>query len=103
LVCFSIANRPSFENVTDKWAKELKKYAAGVPIVLVGTQADRRAQGVGDLVTIKEAKRTAKVIKAAQYVECSALSREGLKEVFFDAITAAIMPKSKASSKCIII
>jgi small GTP-binding protein len=104
LVCFSIGNRASFENVADKWTKELRKYAAGVPIVLVGTQGDRRAQGMGDMVSTKEAKKMAKAIRATQYVECSALSRDGLKDVFFGAITAAIMPKQKASSiKCVII
>lgn len=102
LVCFSIANRASFENVSDKWAKELKKYAAGVPVILVGTQADRRDEGVGNVVSLQEAKKMAKAIKAVQYVECSAITRHGLKEIFFTAITTAIMPKTGSKNKCII-
>lgn len=102
LLCFSISNRASFENVQEKWVKELKKYANGVPIVLVGTQSDRRAEGVGDVVTEVEARRVAKQCKC-EYVECSARTRDGLKEVFFTAITTAIMPpKRHPKSKCVI-
>ena len=100
LLCFSIANRASFDNVQEKWAKELKKYAVGVPIVLVGTQVDKRVNGIGDIVAVAEAKKMAKIIKAVDYVECSAMSREGLKEVFWTALKTAIMPQKKNNNKC---
>ena len=102
LVCFSIANRASLENVQEKWTRELRKYAPGVPIVLVGTQSDRRQNGsMGDLITEEEGQRMAKQVKADAYVECSAMTRDGLKQVFFTAITTAIMPKRKKNSnKC---
>ena len=102
LVCFSVANRASFENIQEKWCKELRKYANGTPILLVGTQSDRRGEGVGDMVSEAEARKVAKVLKC-EYVECSARTREGLKDVFFTAITTAIMPpKRDHKSKCVI-
>lgn len=42
LVCFSVVNRDSFQNVKDVWKIELDKHASGVPIMLVGTKVDLR-------------------------------------------------------------
>lgn len=102
-----MGNKASFENVTEKWAPELRRYCPGVPILLVGTQADRR----GDLpkertVSNEQAVKMAKELRAGRYVECSAKTREGLNEVFAEAILLALDPKRSASqskSKCFII
>ncbi len=46
----------------------------------------------------------AKEISAVKYVECSALTQKGLKNVFDEAIIAALDPPStKKSKKCLII
>jgi len=38
LVCYSVVDPESFENVTKKWLPELKQNAQPVPIILVGTK-----------------------------------------------------------------
>lgn len=93
VVCFSIGSRTSFENVRDKWVPELRKHAPHVPILLVGTQSDRRQSGTGaNLVGESEIRKLAKSIKAAGFMECSAKSREGVKAVFSEAVLVALDP-----------
>ena len=42
LLTFSILSTASFNNVRNKWIKELHHHAPGVPVVLVGTKGDLR-------------------------------------------------------------
>ena len=94
-MCFSVTNRTSLENIRDKWHPELRRYSPSVPFVLVGTQVDRRPaqNGGASFVSQSEGLKVAKDIGAIGYVECSALTREGLREVFVNAILAALDPK----------
>lgn len=107
VVCFSIGSRTSFENVRDKWTPELKKHAAHTPILLVGTQSDRRSNpsGQSNLISESEAMKLAQSIKASGYIECSAKSREGVKAVFSEAVLVALDPdraKKNMGKKCTI-
>ena len=99
LICFSVINPTSFENVTRKWAPELRKYChKRTPVLLVGTQADLRedkelTQKLESLkkapITFRQGKALARKIKATKYVECSAQTRVGLSEVFDEIICIA--------------
>ncbi|KAI5435187.1 GTP-binding protein Rho1 [Lathyrus oleraceus] len=40
ILAFSLISKASYENVSKKWIPELKHYAPGVPIILVGTKLD---------------------------------------------------------------
>lgn len=106
VVCFSIGSRTSFENVRDKWAPELRKHAPQTPILLVGTQSDRRSAGnQSNLISESDALSLAKSIKASGYIECSAKSRDGVKAVFSEAVLVALDPdraKKNFKKKCII-
>uniref|UniRef100_G3MSP8 Uncharacterized protein n=1 Tax=Amblyomma maculatum TaxID=34609 RepID=G3MSP8_AMBMU len=42
LLAFSLISKASYENVAKKWIPELRHYAPGIPIVLVGTKLDLR-------------------------------------------------------------
>ena len=99
LVCFSVVSPTSFENVADKWAPEISHHRPGVPKILVGTKLDL----LDDEATIEELKEKnltlitqqqgesmQRKIGAVAYMECSALTLRGLKEVFDNAIRIAI-------------
>lgn len=108
LVCFSVISQSSFDNVKTKWVPEIQHHAPGVPILLVGTKSDLRKdeQTVRQLtsrqqgmVSVENAQGMAKEVGAVKYLECSALTQEGLKQVFDDAIRAAMNKPSKGRKK----
>ncbi|KAI8804319.1 P-loop containing nucleoside triphosphate hydrolase protein [Cladochytrium replicatum] len=72
-ICFSVADRKSFENVKQKWIVEVREHFKGKPVVLVATKTDLRGKGGVKGVTEDEAMDLAAEIDAADYVEISAL------------------------------
>jgi len=114
LVCFSIVSPPSFDNVLSKWYPEISHHAPNIPIILVGTKLDLRddaktLQGLREKrmapITYPQGIQRAKDISAGRYLECSALTQKGLKNVFDEAIRAVLMPPPKKQKKpsCIIL
>jgi len=109
LVCFSVISSSSLENVKTKWVSEIQHHAPNVHILLVGTQSHLRKDDATikqldtlqqQLVDVESARRMAKEIGAVKYLECSALTQEGLKQVFDDAIRAAMSKPVKTCGKC---
>ncbi|KAA0707479.1 Cell division control protein 42 -like protein G25K GTP-binding protein [Triplophysa tibetana] len=102
LVCFSVVSPSSFENVKEK-----------TPFLLVGTQIDLRddpstieklAKNKQKPITPETAEKLARDLKAVKYVECSALTQKGLKNVFDEAILAALEPpEPKKKRKCVLL
>lgn len=91
LLCFSLSSETSFESLKSKWLPELKHHAPRVPILLVGCKSDlRRGNDAKNLITVKQAKSMCKQLKAAGYVECSALKKLGVDECFLQATKIAL-------------
>eukprot|EP01041_Mallomonas_annulata_P004234 gene4234-8425_t len=115
LLCFAINTPTSFENVKNKWYPEIKHHAPGVPFILVGTKLDLRTNQ--DTVQALEKKRQAPItnvqgnalcteLKGYKYVECSALTQEGLKQVFDECIRCVLTAQSESKpkkSKCLVL
>jgi len=110
LICFAIDSPDSLENVQEKWISEVLHFCHGLPIILVGCKKDLRH----DQKTIQELAKTSqkpvteaegdavkKVIRAERYLECSAKTNEGVREVFEHATRCALMQKkTKAKKSC---
>ncbi|XP_026210271.1 rho-related GTP-binding protein RhoV-like [Anabas testudineus] len=102
ILCFSLVNPVSFDNITSKWIPQIRAGNLTSPIVLVGTQSDL-CHNVDILIHLdqlhtkpvhfSQARRLKRRIKAHHYVECSALTQHNLKDVFDYAISAAIKHK----------
>ena len=113
VICFSIASPPSYENVRHKWHPEVCHHCPDVPILLVGTKKDLRAQpdtlrrlkeqGQAP-ITPQQGQALAKQIHAVRYLECSALQQDGVKEVFAEAVRAVLNPTPvKRGRSCVLL
>jgi small GTP-binding protein len=89
LVTFSITSPNSFENVKSKWVPEIQQHCPKAPFILVGTKSDMRAS-YPDSVTSAVATKVCNEFKGQKYMECSARTQEGLKQVFDSAIQCVI-------------
>ena len=83
-------------------------HCPGVPCLIVGTQIDLRddPQVIDKLgkqrqrpIVPDQGDRLAKELGAVKYVECSALTQKGLKNVFDEAIVAALEPPNIISDR----
>jgi len=112
LICYSVASPTSLLNVYEKWYLEVHHYGPKVPIVLVGTQVDLRAdektithlKASGQKpVTYEEGLAMQKKINAKAYIECSALTFNNVGKVFDECVRAAFafMDEQKPKSKCV--
>ncbi|XP_067950703.1 cdc42 homolog [Watersipora subatra] len=110
LVCFSVVLPSSFENVKEKWIPELLHHCQQTPFLLVGTQCDLRNDNaaIAQLqttfekpVSFEHGKKLAKELRAVKFVECSALTQEGIKNVFDEAIRATLVPPEPPKRKMV--
>jgi Ras-related C3 botulinum toxin substrate 1 len=106
LVCFSVISPTTFDNVSKKWYQEMQEHAPGTPFILVGTKIDLRndPKTLAELeekreVPINKAQGEARCaeLKGHKYMECSALTQEGLKQVFDESIRCVLMAHNAAA------
>lgn len=112
LICFSIDSHSTLEDVQANWVPEVNDFCPNAPIVLVGIKKDTRndpseIKRLHEMkrqpVTSQEGQAMAKEIQAFAYIECSAKSKEGVKEVFETAARAALqVKKRKKEKKCLL-
>eukprot|EP00800_Vazella_pourtalesii_P023935 TRINITY_DN997_c0_g2_i1.p1 TRINITY_DN997_c0_g2~~TRINITY_DN997_c0_g2_i1.p1 ORF type:complete len:193 (+),score=29.15 TRINITY_DN997_c0_g2_i1:76-654(+) len=109
LMCFSIDSPDSLENIPEKWTPEVKHFCPTVPIILVGNKKDLRndEHTKSELLSMKQepvklddGRAMADKIGAYAYMECSAKSKEGVREVFETATRAALQTKKKNKFRC---
>ena len=112
LMCFSIDSPDSLKNIPEKWTPEVKHFCPNVPIILVGNKKDLRYDSytIKELGKIKQepvkqddGRAMAEKINAVCYMECSAKIKEGVKEVFEVATTAALQFKKPNRACCLLL
>jgi len=117
LLCFSVVSPASFDNIKTKWFPEINHHCPGAKCILVGTKIDLREDKAtvesmrGEkLPTTEAGRKLAQELGAECYLECSALTQNGLKKVFEEAIRTVIgrsdVPKNpkavKDKKRCIL-
>ena len=102
LMCFSLVDPHSYENILKDYYAHFTTWRFDVPILVVGTKSDlvndvdtlSRLRGEGEApLTREDGLRLAETINAVGYVECSSLSGLGLDQVFREACKAGLDAK----------
>ncbi|XP_015785514.1 ras-related C3 botulinum toxin substrate 1 [Tetranychus urticae] len=101
IICYSVVSPSSFDNILTKWYPEIRHHCPDTPILLVGTKIDLRednetlnylsSQGLAPIKREQGIKMASK-IRAYKYLECSALTQRGVKQVFDEAVRAILKP-----------
>ena len=108
LMCFSIDSPKSLDKVFEKWAPDVRHFCPDVPIILVGNKKDLRnddnvkrelSKMKQEPVKNEEGSLMRERIKAYAYLECSAKTKEGVRDVFTTAVRAALMTKAERRNK----
>jgi small GTP-binding protein len=94
LVCFSVMSPKSLHSVTEHWLPEIRSTSPNAAVIFVGTQNDLRLNmnRIMDLSRSGCSPTDPKTVRRAaeqhrvDYIECSALTKYNLKEVFDLAI-----------------
>lgn len=96
------------ERVRQKWLPEVRHHMPNTPIILVGTKKDLRDAYFLRPAVLPEISKAykkeigehlAKEIKAVQYLECSALTKEGLNQVFEAAVRATFAGNNRKPAR----
>jgi small GTP-binding protein len=95
LICFSVVNPSSYENIKTQWIPELKHHCVSAQTIIVGTKIDLRSDPSrkppeSEPLTKDDGVKLAQEVGAKMYVECSSFTQEGLKNVFEQAVRVAL-------------
>ncbi|ODQ79561.1 hypothetical protein BABINDRAFT_161946 [Babjeviella inositovora NRRL Y-12698] len=102
LLCFSVMDPKSYEDIKLKWYPEILHHSPkDILTLLVGTKIDLREdphhldelteKGLHPISHLQGSKM-AKELSCVDYMECSAATQTGVKEIFDIAIRAVITP-----------
>lgn len=106
LIGFAVDDPESLVNARTKWAEEALRYCPDAPIILVGLKKDLRNPSVCQMenfVRPEDAQQVAKQIGAKRYLECSALTGEGVDDVFELATRTSLLVNKEPGRQCCLI
>jgi GTPase SAR1 family protein len=114
LVCFSMVNPISLENVLEKWIPEVSFHYPDAPIILVGTKCDlvndseiiaKLKQNGMNVVNKEQINEAMKKIKVQKFVQCSSRTKEGVSKLFEESIRSVLAKRINVTKKqkCLIL
>jgi small GTP-binding protein len=102
VICFSLVSQTSLMNVQNVWIPELTKYCPNTPYILVGMKSDLRdslqehedehkSDGMQPIAS-STGEKMKEMIKAQDYVECSAKKQYNHTAIFEHAVKIVLHP-----------
>lgn len=96
IIVFSVTEKSTLENALEKWLPELDIKNQGAPKIIVGNKIDLRNDKNPKSTHITKSEAENMIAKKkCKYIECSALTQEGLKSVFEEAIRSCLKGKDE--------
>ncbi|KAI8099694.1 GTP-binding protein Rho3 [Halteromyces radiatus] len=105
LLCFSVDNPVSLDNILERWIPEICDHCAGAKLMLVALKCDLRDEEsiTTEPIMYEQGVAMARHIAAVRYLECSAKHNRGVREVFEQAARVAMHDyKARRSDRCTI-
>ena len=93
LICASVIDPVSFHSVKSRWVHEVRNIMPDAIIVLCGTKIDLRDSTAH--VSHEQGQALKKEIGAHAYMETSAITQEGLRQVFDEVARVTFASKAK--------
>ncbi|CCE66250.1 hypothetical protein TPHA_0P00920 [Tetrapisispora phaffii CBS 4417] len=103
LIGFAVDDVESLHNARTKWTEEVLRYCPDTKIILVGLKSDLRktAQDYEEgFVKREDAEQVARQIGAKKYLECSALTGQGVDTVFELATRTSLLVHKEPGIQC---
>lgn len=102
LIAFALNVPDSLDNAKTKWVREVTKDCPNVPYILVGLKKDLRTSLTDDenFVQFDQGASIAKQVGARIYLESSALTGEGVDEIFEYATRCSLLVHEKSKNSC---
>ena len=107
LLCYSIISPSSYNNIKEKWIKEIRTHCPNAKIILVGTKSDLRNnyEIISNLdkqnlkpITYSQGIELKEIINADNFVECSAFLNKNISLLMDQAIDSVINIPNKNKS-----
>lgn len=103
IIVFAVTEPSSLENALKKWWPELHEKNPHAPKIIAGNKIDLRDESLVEnhknVHVMKSTAEKACLDKGCKYLECSALTQDGLKSVFDEAIRSVMKEKNKVQEK----
>jgi hypothetical protein len=99
VICFSVINEVSYEDVRNMWQKQIQEVYPGKPYLLVGTQTDQRQYHNRNFqVESEQGLQLSQEIGAVTYFECSFLDADSVEIIFEYALQHFVDHKTTLSN-----
>lgn len=101
LIGFAIDEPESLLNARSKWVKEIKTYCPNTPFLLIGLKKDlRKSETSKRYVQVAQGQQVAEEIGAKTYLESSALTGEGVDDIFEFATRTSLLNNKLPKTAC---
>lgn len=102
LIGFALDTPNSLDNTRTKWIHEVKEHCPDTPYLLIGLKKDLRKSTRDRIrfVQFDQGEAVARTIGAKVYLESSALTGEGVDDIFEYATRTSLLVSEKAKGSC---
>lgn len=101
LIGFAIDQPDSLVSAKTKWVQEVRRYCSDTPYLLLGLKKDLRTDSISNkFVQSNQGQQAADQMQAKTYMESSALTGEGVDDIFEFATRTSLLVNDKVKNSC---